>query len=45
MHAFLVRHLPRRAALALAVAWYAVLLAAILIAYRTRTEGFLYLDL
>ena len=45
MHAFLVRHLPRRTALALAVVWYAVLLAAILVAYRTRSEGFLYLDL
>lgn len=45
MYAFLARHLPRRKALALALLWYAVLLAAILIAYRTRTEGFLYLDL
>jgi hypothetical protein len=29
----------------LAVLWYAILVAGILIAYRTRTEGFLYLDL
>jgi hypothetical protein len=45
MHGFLVRHLPRRAALVLSVLWYALLVAGIVIAYRTRTTGFLYLDL
>ena len=45
MHAFLSRHLPPRAARTLAVLWYALLVAGILICYQGDVGDFLYLQL
>jgi hypothetical protein len=45
MHAFLARHLPRPQAGALAVLWYALLVAGVLLCWEGQPAGFQYLGL
>ncbi len=45
MYAFLSRHLPRPLADVVAVLWYALLIAGILLCYQRNGPGFRYLDL
>jgi len=45
MHAFLCRHLPRPAANVLALLWYALLVAGILLCWQRNPAGFVYLGL
>lgn len=45
MYSFLTRHLPIQIANILAIIWYALLIAGILVCYDKDVGGFLYLHL